>query len=143
MKTPTNTPTNNLGPPTTPQKPSSIPQLRRSLGHAVDGLRHTWHSQRNFRLELRLAALALALAIVLGVDVVPILLCIALVLSLETMNTAIEATIDLLSPAFHPLARIAKDAAAGAVLLSAIISLCIGVFLFVPPIFRIIQKLFI
>ena len=63
------------------------------------------------------------------------LILFALVLSLELVNTAIEAVVDLASPDIHPLAKLSKDAAAGAVLISAIISAVIGLMIFIPYIF--------
>lgn len=64
------------------------------------------------------------------------LLCIALVCALECMNTALEACVDLAAPHYHKLARIAKDAAAGSVLVAAIVSLIIGLLIFIPHIVR-------
>lgn len=61
-----------------------------------------------------------------------VFLCIALVLAAETMNTAVESIVDLVSPGQHPLAGKAKDAAAGAVLLLAIGAAVIGLSIFVP-----------
>jgi len=79
------------------------------------------------------AVFALALAWWLNVSAVPILLITALVLTLELLNSALEATIDLISPDFHPLAKLAKDAAAGAVLLSACLSVILGLVVLGPP----------
>ncbi|WP_276665077.1 diacylglycerol kinase family protein [Sharpea azabuensis] len=55
-----------------------------------------------------------------------------LVISLELVNTAIEAVVDLASPDYHELAKLAKDAAAGAVLVSAIVAAIIGLSIFIP-----------
>lgn len=63
-----------------------------------------------------------------------IVLCMALVISLEAMNTALEYLTDLVSPAYHPLAGKAKDAAAAAVLLAAIGAAIVGVIIFGPRI---------
>jgi diacylglycerol kinase len=62
-----------------------------------------------------------------------ITLLIALVLTLEAVNSAIEATVDLVTSEYHPLAKIAKDVAAGAVWLMAITSVVIGAIIFLPP----------
>ena len=67
--------------------------------------------------------LALGLGLWLGVDLVPILLVAALVLSLELVNTALEALTDLASPVYHPLAKRAKDTAAAAVFLASLFAL--------------------
>lgn len=91
----------------------------RSFRHAGRGLRHAWQTQRNFRVELGCAALALAAALWLRAPLSPILLACALVLALELLNTALEAALDHLHPQQHPAIGVAKDAAAGAVLLAS------------------------
>ncbi len=68
-----------------------------------------------------------------------VILCIAIVLSAEAVNTAIEHLTDLSSPDFHPLAKKAKDAAAGAVLLAAIGAAIAGLIIFLPKILSLIQ----
>jgi diacylglycerol kinase (ATP) len=110
----------------------------RSFGYALAGLRYIWQTQRNFRLESLLGLMAITLALLFNVNLTPILLCCALVLSLEALNTALEAVVDLASPAVHPLARVAKDAAAAAVLLAAGFSLIIGLLLLLPPLLRLV-----
>lgn len=62
-----------------------------------------------------------------------LLLAITLVLTAELLNTAIEATIDLVSPEVHPLAKKAKDTAAGAVLLTAVFAVIAGIYVFIIP----------
>lgn len=83
----------------------------------------------------------LAIIVVLGAgwyfnlpneDWIPLLLCFALVLSLEAVNSAIEYSLDLLHPERHPLVKKAKDVAAAAVLIAAIISVCVAVLVFKP-----------
>ncbi len=107
--------------------------LSRAVYFAWLGLSHTWRTQPNFRIEALIGLLALLLAAWLRVNTVPILLLILAVLSLELLNTAIEAVCDLAAPEIHPLAKTAKDAAAAAVLLAAVISVIIGIMLFLPP----------
>jgi diacylglycerol kinase (ATP) len=96
-------------------------------------LRFAWLNQRNFRIEVYLALVVLALAVWLDVGLVQVLILITLILGLELANTALEALVDLVSPEFHPLAKAAKDMAAGAVLTASILSALIGLILFVPP----------
>ena len=100
--------------------------------YASRGIAYAWRTERNFRLEVIISSLAVGLALLLGVNLVPVLMCCALVMSLELLNTALEAIVDLVSPTYHPLAKIAKDVAAGAVLLSSGMSLLIGLYLFTP-----------
>jgi undecaprenol kinase len=63
-----------------------------------------------------------------------LLFSITLVLTAELLNTAIEATVDLISPEIHPLAKRAKDTAAGAVLLTAVFAVLVGVYVFYHPV---------
>jgi len=63
-----------------------------------------------------------------------LLLAITLVLSAELLNTAIEAAVDLISPNIHPLAKTAKDTAAGAVLLTAVFAVITGIYVFYGPV---------
>ncbi|WP_457638249.1 diacylglycerol kinase [Oceanithermus sp.] len=107
-------------------------KLRRAFSFAWQGLAHTWRTQPNFRIEAAIGLLALSLAIWLGVGLVPVLLLILVVLSLELLNTAIEAVCDIAASEPHPLAKTAKDAAAAAVLLAAVISVIIGAIIFLP-----------
>ncbi len=107
-----------------------------SFRYATAGLRYLLVSQRNARVQSGIGAVALVLAAVLRVSRVEwaiITLLIALVLTLEALNSAIEATVDLVTSDYHPLAKIAKDVAAGAVWLMAIASAVIGVIIFLPP----------
>ena len=67
-----------------------------------------------------------SVTLLLGADLVPVLLCCALVLTLELVNTALEALVDLVSPTYHPLARVVKDVAAGAVLIAGVLSVFVG-----------------
>ena len=107
-------------------------KLARSFSFAWQGLIHTWRTQLNFRIETTIGLLALLLAAWLRVDPIPVLLLVLIVLSLELINTAIEAVCDLAAPNIHPLAKTAKDASAAAVLLAAIISFVIGALVFLP-----------
>ena len=116
------------------QDPRALKGVLRSFGFAWQGLAYAWRSQRNFRIEVYLAALALALAWVLDVDPVPVLLLILVVLTLELMNTALEAVVDLTNPGPHPLAKAAKDTSAAAVLVASLIALAVGAGLFLPAI---------
>lgn len=112
-----------------------------SLAHAFScalaGIRVALLSQRNFRIHLVAAVLVVASGLFLGVEplsMAAVVLCIALVMAAECMNTAVEAVVDLVSPGYHELARQAKDCAAGAVLLCAAASVVVGLLVFVPAV---------
>jgi len=110
-------------------------QRRSPFIHAIRGFIETYRSERNFKIHLACAALTIALGIWVRLSISDwrwIAFCITLVFALELLNTAIEAVVDLLSPAYHPLAKKAKDAAAGAVLIGALFALIIGALIFLP-----------
>ena len=113
--------------------------LAAAFRNAWAGFCHALHTQRNMRLHLIAAAAAVALGAVLGLDAgewsVLALSC-ALVISMETMNTALESVVDIASPRFSQLARHAKDCAAGAVLVASLSSLVVGGCIFIPKILR-------
>lgn len=110
-------------------------RLWRSFGYAFKGIYHTWKTQRNMKIHFAAAAVVFILALGLGVagrDLALLILAMALVMSAEMINTAIEATIDATVKEYHPLAGAAKDIAAGAVLLAAIAAAVIGLLVFYP-----------
>ncbi|CAM4463087.1 diacylglycerol kinase family protein [Deinococcus marmoris] len=110
----------------------------RSAGFAWAGIRHAYRSQANFRIEVWAGVLVLIAAAFLRVPLAPIALACALVLALELVNTALEAVVDLASPELHPLAKVAKDAAAGAVLIASAGALVVGLVLLLPPLWRVL-----
>lgn len=113
--------------------------LWRSFGYAFGGIRTGIQKERNMKIHCT----ALVLVIIAGAVVkltatewcICIVLC-ALVISLELVNTAVEAVVDLVTEEKKPLAKIAKDTAAGAVLVAAIASVIAGLLIFVPYIVR-------
>ncbi len=114
-------------------KALSRARLKASFGFALAGLRYAWTHEPNFRVECWLGVAAVTLALLSGAALVPILLCCALVLSLELVNSAVEAVVDLVTPELHPLAKLAKDAAAAAVLLASLVALAVGLWVLGPP----------
>jgi len=120
-------------PPRPREDPRPLKGVVRSFGYAWEGVVYAWRVQRNFRIEVLLGLLAVGLSFWLGVNPVPVLLLTALVLSLELVNTALEALTDLASPVYHPLAKRAKDTAAAAVLLASLLAFLTGLWLFLPP----------
>jgi len=106
---------------------SAARRFGRSLAAAAAGTRYAWRTQPHFRFEVAAAAVATSAALLLGVGLVPVLLASALVLTAELVNTAVEAVVDLVAPERRSLAAAAKDAAAGAVLVSAAFAVAVGV----------------
>jgi diacylglycerol kinase len=116
-----------------------VKSLRRVVGsfrYACAGLAYVVRTQPNCQVHLLALVLVVALGLWLALplhELAILALTIGLVLAAEAINTAIEATVDLVSPEFHPLARAAKDAAAGAVLVAAAASVVVGCLLLLPP----------
>lgn len=111
-----------------------------SFACAWHGVLHALRTQRNMRIHIAFAVLAIVLGLVFRISLaewLAISAFIALVLSLEILNTALEALVDLVSPERNEFARVAKDCAAGAVLVSAFVALVVGVALFAPRIIRV------
>ena len=128
-------------PPASSGSARSLRRWLRSAGFAWAGVRHAWATQANFRIEALLGAVALALCGALHVSPAPVLLCCALVLGLELVNTAVEALSDHVSAEWQPQIKIAKDAAAGAVLLASALSLLVGLAVFGPPLWSLMLSL--
>lgn len=105
--------------------------------HAFAGLIGVWKSEWNFRFHSFAALLVIIVGFMLSLTImewVLISFAVGLVLISELINTAIEKTIDYLKPEYHPSARFIKDAAAGAVLVSAIVAVVVGLLIFLPKI---------
>ena len=103
---------------------------------ALQGILDTSH-ERNFHIELCFMVLCIVLGFVFGISTTEwlvVVVCFGMVLGGECINSSIEAVVDLASPEFHELARKAKDAAAGGVLLFSVASFVIGVIIFAPRI---------
>lgn len=111
--------------------------LLASFKYAWAGLSYALHTQRNFRIHLLIGTLAGSLGLGLhlsGIEMAVIVLTTGIVLTMELLNTAIEAVVDLtVQQTYHDLAKIAKDCAAGAVLISAFGAVLIAGFLLLPP----------
>ncbi len=113
-----------------------------SFGFAFAGLRYAWRTQRNLRIHTAITVMVVILAGLLRFDALRwaiLVLTIALVWAAELLNTALEAVVDLTSPYPHPLARIAKDVSAGMVLLCAIAAILVGLALFGPALWALLN----
>ena len=117
-------------------------KFRESASHAMDGIAYTVGHERNFRIELAVACFVTLLSYFLKVSVVEwciLLLTISLVLVLEMVNTAIERAVDLVTKDYYELAKIAKDVAAGAVLVASMFSVVLGILIFLPKIISLLK----
>jgi diacylglycerol kinase (ATP) len=139
----------------TPSRPTSLLKPNRTLSwrvasnlfvsfeYAWGGVVYAFQTQRNFRIHLLVGTVAIALGVFLNlnrVEIAIISLTIGAVLTMELLNTAIESVVDLtVKQTYHELAKIAKDCAAGAVLVSALASVLVAGSLLLPPLLKFIE----
>jgi undecaprenol kinase len=120
-------------------QPRAWSAFARSFAFAGRGVWHAIRTQRNMRVHCAAAIAVIVAAAVLRVGAVQwacLALAIGLVLVAEIFNTVIEAMIDLQTSQIHPLAKIAKDGAAGAVLIASIAAIGVAIAVFVPRLLR-------
>jgi diacylglycerol kinase len=111
----------------------------KSFGFALEGVMEFFLYDRNARIQLAAAIVAIILGAVFKIsqnEWLIIIFSIALVLSLEMINSAIEKLCDQITKDFHPGIKRIKDTAAGAVLVSAVFSLITGLIIFIPKIYQ-------
>lgn len=105
----------------------------KSFTFAFEGIVYVLRTQRNMKIHFTLALLVLAASLFFDlskIELIALLLTIAFVIMMEMINTAVEAAIDTFGTAFDPMAKIAKDVAAGAVLISAINAIAVAYLIF-------------
>lgn len=104
-----------------------------SFRHASEGIAHAYRTQRNMRFHVIAFSLVFLAGMVLRLprpEMLALVLCAALVMISEMLNTAIEATVDMITQSYHPTAKFIKDIAAGAVLISAVTAALVGAVVF-------------
>jgi len=122
---------------------NDIERFKFSFKNAIEGIRLAVRTQRNLRVHLVIGALIIFLSIILkinGVEFVLLFLTILIVLITELFNTAIEFTIDLISPEYNSMAKKAKDVSAAAVLIAALFALIIGLIVLAPKILSVLLE---
>jgi diacylglycerol kinase (ATP) len=109
------------------------PSLLESFNVAFEGIIHVLRTQRNMRIHFLVAVIVLVAAVATGVsrlELIALLLSIAFVLIAEMINTAIEGAVDVSTTSFDPNAKLAKDIAAGAVLIATVNAVAVGYLVF-------------
>jgi diacylglycerol kinase (ATP) len=113
------------------------PSILQSFNFAFEGIIHVLRTQRNMRIHFAISIAVLIAALAVGVrrlELVALLMAISFVLIAEMLNTALEAGIDVATTSFDPLAKLAKDIAAGAVLIATVNAVAVGYLVFVERI---------
>jgi diacylglycerol kinase len=117
-----------------------------SFRFAIAGLWYALRTQRNTRVHLTIAAAAIAVGLWVRLSTAEwaiLTLTIGFVLVSEMINTVAETLIDMISPGFHPLAKVIKDVTAGAVLIGAVVSAIVGLLLLGPPLWEQLSDIFL
>lgn len=113
--------------------------LFESFSYAISGIAYSFKTQRNMRIHFIMASIVILMGIFLKLsplEMALVFVTISLVIIAEMINTSIEATIDLFTRDYHPLAKIGKNVAAGAVLIAAINAVIVGYIIFYAKIAR-------
>lgn len=120
------------------------PNLFTSFRYAWAGISYAFRTQRNFRVHTGVATIAVSLCWALhvsNIEIAIICLTIGAVLVMEILNTALESLVDLtVGQTYHELAKVAKDCAAGAVLMAAIVAILVAALIFVPSLWTSLQN---
>jgi len=109
------------------------PTVLDSFNYAFEGIIHVLRTQRNMRIHFAVAFVVLVLALIINVtklELIALLISVTFVLIAEMVNTAVEAAIDIATTSFDPMAKLAKDIAAGAVLIAAANAVIVGYLVF-------------
>lgn len=120
------------------RKKISFNRLLKSFKYAVEGFKYTMINEQNLIVHTICALMAIIFGFIFNINIIEwlfILVMIGLVICAELINTSIEAVVDLVSPESHPLAKIAKDTASGAVFTLALVAFIGGLVIFLPKIF--------
>ena len=116
--------------------------LYRSFGYAFQGIFTCVRKERNMKIHCVAAVLVVIAGVILKISAIEWCICMVLfglVMALVHVNTAVEAVVDMVTEEYHPLAKVAKDTAAGAVLIAAIMAAIAGCIIFLPKIAQILQ----
>jgi diacylglycerol kinase (ATP) len=109
------------------------PTILDSFNYAFEGIIHVLRTQRNMRIHFAIAFVVIVVALVVNVtklELIALLISIAFVLIAEMINTAVEAAIDIATTSFDPMAKLAKDIVAGAVLIASVNAVAVGYLVF-------------
>src|SRR5919205_711825 len=109
------------------------PTVFDSFNYAAEGIIHVLRTQRNMRIHFAIALVVIVAALIVNVtklELIALCISITFVLIAEMLNTAVEAAIDIATTSFDPMAKLAKDIAAGAVLIAAVNAIAVGYLVF-------------
>ncbi len=118
-------------------KKHGIKRFINSFKYSIEGIIYAFKSEQSMTIHVIVCITVICLGFLLKINIFEWLICLilfGLVIATELINSSIEALVDLVSPQKHPLAKIAKDTAAGAVFIFALVALISGIIIFLPKI---------
>ena len=119
------------------KKQKGIKKFINSFSYPIKGLRYAYKNEQNLAVDVGIALLVVIFGFLFRINKYEwaiLVLTIGLVISCELINTAIEPVVDLVTEEYHPLAKVAKDTSAAAVLVFALVAIVVGLIIFVPKI---------
>ena len=119
------------------KRQKGIKKFLLSFTYPIKGLRYAYRNEQNLAVDVGVALLVTIAGFIFKLNLVEwaiLALTIGLVISCELINTAIEAVVDLVTEDYHPLAKVAKDTAAAAVFVFAIVAVIVGLIIFLPKV---------
>lgn len=117
------------------KKQKGIKKFLNSFKYPISGLRYAYKNEQNLAFDVLIALIVIILGIIFKISFIEfavLAITIGLVISFELYNTALEALVDLVTQDYHPLAKVAKDTSAAAVLVFAIVAVIEGIIIFIP-----------
>ena len=119
------------------KKQKGIKKFIHSFEYPIKGLKYAYRNEQNLAVDVGISILVIVASIIFKLSIVEwvvVVFTIGAVLSLELINTAIEAVVDLVTEEYHPLAKVAKDTSAAAVFVIAIVAAIVGLIIFLPKV---------
>ena len=119
------------------KRQKGIKKFFHSFTYPIKGLKYAYRNEQNIAVDVGIALLVIVFSFIFRVSLIEaaiLALTIGLVIACELINTAIEATVDLVTEDYHPLAKVAKDTSAAAVFVFAIVSVIVGLIIFLPKV---------
>ena len=108
-----------------------------SFTYPIEGLKYAYRNEQNLAVDVGVSLLVLIAGVIFKLEKTEwlvVILTIGAVISLELINTAIEAVVDMVTEEYHPLAKVAKDTSAAAVFVIAIVAAIVGLIIFLPKV---------
>ena len=108
-----------------------------SFTYPIEGLKYAYRDEQNLAVDVGVSLLVLIAGVIFKLEKTEwlvVILTIGAVISLELINTAIEAVVDMVTEEYHPLAKVAKDTSAAAVFVIAIVAAIVGLIIFLPKV---------